>query len=77
MGAIQLLRNAVGVGVSAFPEKSIMKVYGSTLLALQGGGWGLNSQEKAVWHELPRLHAAARLTWQAYVDVRKLENSSV
>ena len=39
--AIQGLRNAVGVGwVSAFPENSVTKVYGSTLLALRGGGGG-------------------------------------
>ena len=36
LGAIQMLRNAVGV--SAFPEKGEM--YGSTLLALRRGGWG-------------------------------------
>ena len=48
-GAIQVLRNAVGGGwVSAFPEKSVTKVYGSTLLALRGGGWGLNFQGKSV-----------------------------
>ena len=35
-----------GVGVSAFPEKSVMKVCGSTLLALRGGGWGSNFQKK-------------------------------
>ena len=44
-----MLRNAVGGGgVSAFPEKSVTKVYGSTLLALRGGGWGSNFQEKSV-----------------------------
>ena len=32
-----MLRNAVEV--SDFPGKSIMKVYGSELLALRGGGW--------------------------------------
>ena len=45
LGAIQVLRNAVGVGVS-FPGKSVTKVYSSTLLALRGGGWGSNSLEK-------------------------------
>ena len=30
-----------GWEVSAFPEKNIMKVYGSTLLALRGGGGGV------------------------------------
>ena len=35
-------------GGSAFPEKSVTKVYGSTLLALRGGGWGSNFQEKSV-----------------------------
>ena len=32
LGAIQVLRNAVGggVGVSTYPEKSVTKVYGST-----------------------------------------------
>ena len=29
------------MGVSAFPEKSVTKVYDSTLLALRGGGWGV------------------------------------
>ena len=29
----------------AFPEKNVTEVYGSTLLALRGGGWGSNSQE--------------------------------
>ena len=52
IGAIQVLRNAVGVGMSAFPEKSVTKVYSSTLLlqilALLGGGWGSNVQEKIV-----------------------------
>ena len=28
--------------------KSVTKVYGSTLLALQGGGWEANCQEKAL-----------------------------
>ena len=28
------------LGVSAFPEKSVTKVYSSMLLALRGGGWG-------------------------------------
>ena len=38
LGAIQV-RNAVGGGkVSDFPEKSVTKMYGSTLLALRGGG---------------------------------------
>ena len=31
-----MLCNAVGVGVSNFPEKNITKVYGSLLLALGG-----------------------------------------
>ena len=36
-GAIQVLRNAVGGGrVSDFPEKSVTKMYGSTLLAIRG-----------------------------------------
>ena len=41
-----MLRNAGVEGVSAFPEKSVTKVYGSTLLALRGGEWGSNFQEK-------------------------------
>ena len=37
-----MIRNAVGGGgVSAFTEKSVAKMYGSTLLALRGGGWGV------------------------------------
>ena len=35
-----------GGWVSAVPEKSIRKVYNSTLLALRGGGWGSNFKEK-------------------------------
>ena len=38
-GAIQVLRNAVG-RVSDFPEKSVTKMYGSTLLALRAGWVG-------------------------------------
>ena len=33
-----MLRKAVGVGMSDFPEKNVMKVYGSILLALRKGG---------------------------------------
>ena len=36
-----------GGWVAAFPEKSVTKVYGSTLLALRGGG-GKISREKAI-----------------------------
>ena len=44
-----MLGNAAGDGwVSAFPEKSITKVYGSTLLVLRGGGCGSDSMEKAL-----------------------------
>ena len=43
IGAIQVLRNAVGGGrVSEFPEKSVTKMYGS---ALRGGGRVLNFQK--------------------------------
>ena len=42
-----MLRNAVGGGgVSVFTEKNVTKMYGSMLLALRGGGWGSNFQEK-------------------------------
>ena len=34
LGAIQVLHNALGMGVSNFLQKSITKVYGSILLAL-------------------------------------------
>ena len=37
-----------GGGLSAFPEKSVTKVYGSMLLVLRGGGWGSNSLENSV-----------------------------
>ena len=44
LGTIQVLRNAVGAGrVSDFPEKSVTKMYGSTLLALR---WVSNFQKK-------------------------------
>ena len=29
-----------------FPEKTVTKMYGSTLLALRGGGWVSNFQKK-------------------------------
>ena len=49
LGAIQGLRNAVGgEGMSAFPEKNVTKVHGSTLLPLREGGWGSNFQEKTL-----------------------------
>ena len=44
-----MLRNAVGDGrVTDFPEKSVAKMYGSTLLALRGGDWVPNFQKKSV-----------------------------
>ena len=44
-----MLRNAVGDGrVSDFFEKSVGKMYGSTLLALRGGGWVSNIQKKSI-----------------------------
>ena len=44
-----MVRNGVGGGwVSAFPEKSVTKVFGSMFLALRGGGWGSNFKEKSV-----------------------------
>ena len=36
--------------VSAFLGKSITKVYGSTLLALRGGGWESNFKEKSIMY---------------------------
>ena len=44
-----MLRNAVGVdGCQISRKKSITKMYGSTLLALRGGGWVSNFQKKAL-----------------------------
>ena len=37
-----------GWRVSDFPEKSVMKMYGSTLLVLRGGGWVSNFQKKVL-----------------------------
>ena len=45
---------SISVGVSAFPEKSVVKVCGSTLLALRGGGWGSNFQKKALRKNVPQ-----------------------
>ena len=47
---MQVLHSAVRGGrVSDFPEKSVTKMYGSTLLALRGGGWvGVKFPEKSV-----------------------------
>ena len=39
LGAIQVLRNAVGRGMSDFLEKSIAKVYDSMLLVFRGCVW--------------------------------------
>ena len=47
-GAIQVLRNGVGVGWVHFPEKSVMKGHGSTLLALRGVGGGQIPWKKAL-----------------------------
>ena len=52
IGAIQVLRDAGGGGVSTFPGKSVTKVYSSTLLALRVGGWGSKFQKKNVTHHL-------------------------
>ena len=42
-----MLRNAVGSGrVSHFPEKSVTKMYGSTLLAFREGWVGIKFPEK-------------------------------
>ena len=43
----QVVCNVHG-GVSAFPEKSVTKVYGSMLIALREGGLVSNIQEKSV-----------------------------
>ena len=43
-----MLHNAIGGGkVSDFPEKSVTKMYGSTLLALRGGV-GVKFPEKSI-----------------------------
>ena len=48
-----MLRNTVGV--SAFSEKSVMKVYGSTLLAVRGcvGGGQISRKKRYVILEWP------------------------
>ena len=46
-GAIQVLRNAVGGGRGVYGS-TWFKVYGSTLFALRGGGWGVG--------QIPRKH---------------------
>ena len=44
-----MLRNAdEGGGCQIFQGKCVTKAYGSTLLALRGGGWGSNYQEKSI-----------------------------
>ena len=42
--------------MSAFTKKSVTKMYGSMLLALRGGGWGSNFQEKSVGEEGAKSH---------------------
>ena len=48
-------RNADGVGVTFSGKKRYEGVMGSTLLALQGGGCGSNSQGKKHWVPGPGL----------------------
>ena len=48
LGAVQVLRNAVGVGVSAFPEKTRYKGVRFNVISVTRGGWGSNSQGKSV-----------------------------
>ena len=43
-----MLLNAIGGGGVSFHGKNVTQVYGSTLLALRGGGWGSNSQKKVL-----------------------------
>ena len=43
-----MLHKEVGVGVSTFKKKRVMKVYCSTSLALQGGGWVSNFKKKTI-----------------------------
>ena len=43
-----MLRNGVGVGWVHFPEKSVMKGHGSTLLALRGVGGGQIPWKKSI-----------------------------
>ena len=38
--------------MSAFPEKSVTKMYGSTLLALRGGGLGSYATDYITVHKL-------------------------
>ena len=45
-GLIQVLRNALGVGVYGSVQISVTKVYGPTLLAFRGGGGWSNFQKK-------------------------------
>ena len=45
---ILLKPSSGGEGVSAFPEGSVTKVHGSTLLALRGGGWCQILRKKAL-----------------------------
>ena len=47
-GAIQVLHNAVGVGVSAFPEKMRYKGVRLNVISITRSGWGSNFQEKSV-----------------------------
>ena len=51
-----MLRNAVGGGrVSDFREKSVMKIYGSTLLAVRGDGYQISTKKRYVTLEWPRI----------------------
>ena len=45
-GAIQVLRNAMGMGVYASAQISVKKVHGPTSLALQGDGLVSNLKKK-------------------------------
>ena len=47
LGAVQVLRNAVG-GVSIFPEKKRYEGVQFNVISVTRGGWGPNSQEKSI-----------------------------
>ena len=47
-GAIQVLRNAVGGGGCQISRKKALRRLRFNVIALRGGGWGSNFQEKNV-----------------------------
>ena len=62
--------------MSPFPKKNVTRMYGSTLLALRGGGWGSNFQGKTVT-EVVTLEIEWPLFGLYFLDILNINNINV